>query len=367
MTRGSESINCGSQREGNLRGAPRAWVDSREKGGKMFAILKRRVMATPCGRILCFCAALGPLSAAARAEVAFTVQRGATIDAFDGVISNDDLIQGQATLDVDVYENPFDSFGNQSNIGWHPVNTNPADQLAAFTDGIGMRDTGLTGLLNDFPPASGSPTKIVQYPLASPSDIGRINILTGNNNPDGRIFSTTYIEYSTDNGFTFEPLGYFQSDPSGTGNTTDRTTLVSIFDNSSATMLSGVTDLVFNLYSVSNTASGIQDPFDGTNPFTGLDDELARAFESPLVLEIDVLPPSQGLPGDYNQDGSVDAADYVTWRKTGIDGQSGYETWRTNFGTMQGFGGGIAATPEPGALFFLAATLAAATLRRKCR
>jgi hypothetical protein len=38
-----------------------------------------------------------------------------------------------------------------------------------------------------------------------------------------------------------------------------------------------------------------------------------------------------GLAGDYNQDGSVDAADYVTWRET--DGtMAGYNAWHANFG-----------------------------------
>ncbi|HEY3393417.1 MAG TPA: hypothetical protein VGK58_11970, partial [Lacipirellulaceae bacterium] len=37
------------------------------------------------------------------------------------------------------------------------------------------------------------------------------------------------------------------------------------------------------------------------------------------------------VPGDYNADGTVDAADYVVWRKT--DGtQPGYNLWRANFG-----------------------------------
>ncbi|MEX2546100.1 MAG: hypothetical protein WD316_13305 [Phycisphaeraceae bacterium] len=40
---------------------------------------------------------------------------------------------------------------------------------------------------------------------------------------------------------------------------------------------------------------------------------------------------TEGLEGDYNGDGVVDAADYVVWRKT--DGSAeGYNTWRTNFG-----------------------------------
>jgi hypothetical protein len=55
------------------------------------------------------------------------------------------------------------------------------------------------------------------------------------------------------------------------------------------------------------------------------------------------------IPGDYNSDGRVDAADYVVWRKT--DGSpSGYNTWRTNFGRTSGSGAALdasAAVPEP--------------------
>ncbi|MCI0335305.1 MAG: autotransporter-associated beta strand repeat-containing protein [Planctomycetes bacterium] len=46
-----------------------------------------------------------------------------------------------------------------------------------------------------------------------------------------------------------------------------------------------------------------------------------------------------GLPGDFNFDGSVDVADYVLWRKT-IGTQDAYNTWRANFGTTAGIGGG---------------------------
>ncbi len=38
-----------------------------------------------------------------------------------------------------------------------------------------------------------------------------------------------------------------------------------------------------------------------------------------------------GLHGDFNQNGAVDAADYVVWRKTD-GGQEGYNLWRANFG-----------------------------------
>lgn len=62
--------------------------------------------------------------------------------------------------------------------------------------------------------------------------------------------------------------------------------------------------------------------------------------------------PPMGVPGDYNADGKVDAADYVVWRKNpaafGGD-PDGYNTWRTNFDRTSGAGSGLgaAAVPEP--------------------
>jgi hypothetical protein len=61
------------------------------------------------------------------------------------------------------------------------------------------------------------------------------------------------------------------------------------------------------------------------------------------------------LTGDYNSDGKVDGADYIVWRKTGINGPQGYTDWRTNFGTTSGSGtagGGLTtgAVPEPSSL-----------------
>jgi hypothetical protein len=59
---------------------------------------------------------------------------------------------------------------------------------------------------------------------------------------------------------------------------------------------------------------------------------------------------STGIPGDHNEDGKVDAADYVVWRKGNINGQQGYNDWRTNFGRTSGSGsalGSSSAVPEP--------------------
>jgi hypothetical protein len=71
------------------------------------------------------------------------------------------------------------------------------------------------------------------------------------------------------------------------------------------------------------------------------------------------------LSGDYNGNGAVDAADYVLWRKTLIDGQQGYGTWRANFRQTAGSGATLPSVeplspgvPEPAsALMFLIGVL----------
>jgi hypothetical protein len=71
------------------------------------------------------------------------------------------------------------------------------------------------------------------------------------------------------------------------------------------------------------------------------------------------------LPGDYNNDGVVDAADYTVWR----DGlgttytQADYDVWKANFGTHAGGAGTMenVAVPEPATIAL--AVLAAVLLR----
>jgi hypothetical protein len=86
-----------------------------------------------------------------------------------------------------------------------------------------------------------------------------------------------------------------------------------------------------------------------------------------LIYRLDYTSSGRGIfmsnidpvitPGDFNGDGTVDAADYVMWRKTG-DPPGHYNTWRTNFGNSgSGAGGSSNATvPEPAtsALIFIA-------------
>jgi hypothetical protein len=83
------------------------------------------------------------------------------------------------------------------------------------------------------------------------------------------------------------------------------------------------------------------------------------------------------LPGDYNANGVVDAADYVLWRKGGplaneVDtpgtvNAADYSAWRSRFGNT-GSGSGISATaavPEPTTLVPLIFAAAGWSLRRR--
>jgi probable HAF family extracellular repeat protein len=66
----------------------------------------------------------------------------------------------------------------------------------------------------------------------------------------------------------------------------------------------------------------------GTNPDGNTEAWLARIELEPM------------LPGDYNSNGSVDAADYVVWR-TGLEStytQNDYNVWRAHFGLTAGSG-----------------------------
>ena len=71
------------------------------------------------------------------------------------------------------------------------------------------------------------------------------------------------------------------------------------------------------------------------------------------------------LLGDFNQDGTVDSADYIVWRKTDVNGQQGYDDWRANYGKSAASSGlalvgeSLAAqVPEAGTALLLAIAIA---------
>jgi hypothetical protein len=67
-------------------------------------------------------------------------------------------------------------------------------------------------------------------------------------------------------------------------------------------------------------------------------------------FKVEIFGSNEGLTGDHNKDGAVDAADYVAWRKdpAAFGGDpDGYNDWKENFGAGAGAGGGASAVPEP--------------------
>jgi pectate lyase len=83
---------------------------------------------------------------------------------------------------------------------------------------------------------------------------------------------------------------------------------------------------------------------------------------------LSVVPIAPVLAGDYNDDGVVDAADYVVWRQhlasnipltnetasPGVVDQDDFDAWRANFGATAGSGSGAAElVPEPAAIWLL--------------
>ena len=114
-------------------------------------------------------------------------------------------------------------------------------------------------------------------------------------------------------------------------------------------------------------AGGISGAFDTIN-LPSLPLGLFWSFnnDNPTMFQLFVM---DSLPGDYNLDNTVDAADYVVWRKTGINGPQGYIDWRSHFGqTAMGSGAeaiASAAVPEPAALVFMSLAAACGYLQRR--
>ena len=100
---------------------------------------------------------------------------------------------------------------------------------------------------------------------------------------------------------------------------------------------------------------------------------LATAPANTLFRGVVFVPSAPaGVQGDYNNNGIVDAADYVLWRNGGPllnDPSAGvqatdYDFWRSRFGANTGAGSG-AAVPEPACALLLVISVAAFGWRRR--
>ena len=116
-------------------------------------------------------------------------------------------------------------------------------------------------------------------------------------------------------------------------------------------------DAAGNVYVTNNITERLQVFSPGGNWLTTTSGSVAAMTST--GFSIVPLAPPMGLVGDYNNDGSVNAADYAVWRDNnggtavlpndatpGTVDASDYNTWRANFGETAGSGSG-AAVPEP--------------------
>jgi hypothetical protein len=106
--------------------------------------------------------------------------------------------------------------------------------------------------------------------------------------------------------------------------------------------------------------------------------DLSQLF---FLANFGFAPDTQGLflynpdlPGDFNADGRVDAADYVVWRKgvaTGAYTQDDFNTWRANFGATTAGAAAVApfptqsTVPEPSGLLLTVLVLPVYGWRRR--
>jgi hypothetical protein len=133
-----------------------------------------------------------------------------------------------------------------------------------------------------------------------------------------------------------------------------------VFGNNGTTALNGLTNSAGNtsLNDLSNASAVLNDLME---PYAGNNQQFVGSDHLPVVADYVIAL----LPGDYNNNGIVDAADYVVWRKMlgqtgtglaadgnnyGVVNPADFDVWRAHFGETVGSGAGAianAAVPEP--------------------
>jgi T5SS/PEP-CTERM-associated repeat protein len=132
-------------------------------------------------------------------------------------------------------------------------------------------------------------------------------------------------------------------------------------------------------FNILTAAGGLDGTFDTTNLPALAGGLYFNLAYTPTAINLSVA----GILGDYNRNGTIDASDYVVWRKTvsqsgpalAADGNNDghidsgdFAIWRTSYGAQAaGSGASFTATiPEPTSLVMLLIAAAALPLRARC-
>jgi hypothetical protein len=135
-----------------------------------------------------------------------------------------------------------------------------------------------------------------------------------------------------------------------------------VFGNNGTAPLSGHVNAPANtaLADLPNRTTVLDDLME---PYAGNNNEFVGSDHLPVIADYRVTY----LPGDFNTDGRVDAADYVAWRNgLGVTYlQADYDVWRTQFGESAANGlGASSVVPEPSIAALLCVGLLATAFRR---
>ena len=281
--------------------------------------------------------------------------------------NNGDPVAARPTIGLDV---------DVDNNGLDPVNmTNPHHWAANWTiiDSIGLFTEGA----EPFYGRTYAPTTFGTMQIGDEFFPGGPKFLTPNIEPGG-----TYV---------FAPWAHTESEieylarwGNSTGQTPDDWHIVNVTQRTVAGSANGAPD-----YRVSGEPhpGSITDP-----PPPGQVVETNKGVPYRTALFNTLGQPNYpvivdgSLPGDFNEDGTVNAADYVVWRNNlgvvpaklanetaslGVVDQDDYNVWKSQFGqTLPGisFGAGSSSNiPEPGCLFLATFTLFAAPLALRWR
>jgi hypothetical protein len=129
----------------------------------------------------------------------------------------------------------------------------------------------------------------------------------------------------------------------------------------------GYQQVVWNPDDYAVPLSGLNDSFTRTFDITAMDNIGDLRYMDGLEIEgtVSLIYDGVGIPGDYNNNGVVDGADYVLWRSGGplqnevaTPGSvtpEDYTEWRARFGNTAGSGSGLggAMVPEPSTFLLL--------------
>jgi len=160
-------------------------------------------------------------------------------------------------------------------------------------------------------------------------------------------------------------LGIDPENPSGASGHLDVSGLANLSGTLALSLEGGFAALVGQTLNLI-TANSVVGAFDSILlPPVPNDLEVGLVY-TPTGLSMQVSSIPDLLPGDFNDDGIVDAADYSVWR----DGlgtlytQDDYDEWKANFGQQRivgsgALGGSSSATPEPSTAVLLGCALSA--------